>query len=547
MIFPSSSAWGSLNDAVAAGLLRASTLSSTGSSLPQVDSQSQRKRSVDQSGDVWAPHRAQMQKFLRQQNPVSTPGAASSQWTPHSNMEGQHATQQQRIDVAGAIAPKMSKAYTWPVRQKGTSSEQCMRQALSSLKNSVDARVRSDTLSASREHVNLSRLLAVELPEVADGPVAVSRPLVDDDSSFVSSRTVRVRHRLDDLVELALDHASADRQRGRNQTGVRAWFSFCEDLMGTPANRPLDPHQASLWEKLEDEWLAMRFVCALVQDKGITPQSAYVYFCCVQGWHAREHGVKLAGGLKLERLPQMLKGLKRIVGGAPRRVRRGVAPQMLQRAMDLLLDPTVPAHANIRAALAVALQGLLRSAEYTSKTGKVDVDHTMMRSDIAELNAERAVLMMAPCKNMHHLGGKTCPLVIGAGGEFVDSIKELHNLLRVDPVPEHLRASTPLFREPATNSPLRYDVINGWIKRLMVAVGENPDEFATHSMRIGGATALFAAGANETVIRTMGRWSSDLHRLYVRACFEQCCAWSKQAGSQVVSDLSGTFDEVDDY
>jgi hypothetical protein len=36
-------------------------------------------------------------------------------------------------------------------------------------------------------------------------------------------------------------------------------------------------------------------------------------------------------------------------------------------------------------------------------------------------------------------------------------------------------------------------------------------------MRIGGATALFAAGANETVIRTMGRWSSDLHRLYVRA------------------------------
>ena len=148
---------------------------------------------------------------------------------------------------------------------------------------------------------------------------------------------------------------------------------------------------------------------------------------------------------------------------------------------------------------------------------------------------------------MHHLGGKTCPLVIGAGGEFVDSIKELENMLRVDPTPEHLRASTPLFRDPATNSPLRYDVINGWIKRLMVAVGENPDEFATHSLRIGGATALFAAGANETVIRTMGRWSSDLHRLYVRACFEQCCAWTKRAGSQVVSDLAGTFDEVDDY
>ena len=90
-------------------------------------------------------------------------------------------------------------------------------------------------------------------------------------------------------------------------------------------------------------------------------------------------------------------------------------------------------------------------------------------------------------------------------------------------------------------------MINGWVKRLMAAIGENPVEFGSHSMRIGGATALFAAGANETVIRTMGRWSSDMHRLYVRACFEQCCAWTQKAGSQTVSDLSGSFDEVDDY
>lgn len=119
--------------------------------------------------------------------------------------------------------------------------------------------------------------------------------------------------------------------------------------------------------------------------------------------------------------------------------------------------------------------------------------------------------------------------------------------MRVDPTPLAEASRTPLFRDPKTNTPLRYDVVNSWIKSLMRAVGENPDEFATHSMRIGGATALFAAGANETVIRTMGRWSSDLHRLYVRACFEQCCSWTKQAGSQVVSDLAGTFEEVDDY
>ena len=104
--------------------------------------------------------------------------------------------------------------------------------------------------------------------------------------------------------------------------------------MGVPANRPLDPTTTTLWEKLEDEWLAMRFVCALVQERGISPTSAGQYFSCVQGWHGREHGIKLAGGLKLERLPQMLKGLRRVIGEIPKELRRAVAPQALRAAMD---------------------------------------------------------------------------------------------------------------------------------------------------------------------------------------------------------------------
>ena len=85
------------------------------------------------------------------------------------------------------------------------------------------------------------------------------------------------------------------------------------------------------------------------------------------------------------------------------------------------------------------------------------------------------------------------------------------------------------------------------VRRLMGSIGENPTQFGTHSLRIGGATALFAAGADETVIRTMGRWSSDIHQLYVRACFERCCDWTRRAGSTQVTDVARIFDEVDDY
>lgn len=355
------------------------------------------------------------------------------------------------------------------------------------------------------------------------------------------SRPVRSWHPLDAFINQALDQASRDGKRGRTHTGVKAWFSFCEETMGTQADRPLDPN-SPLWAKLEEEWLCMRFVCALVEERGITPESARVYFSSVQGWHAREHGVKLAGGLKLERLPQMLKGLKRIVGEAPRAVRRGIAPQMLRKAMDLLLDPKKPLHANIRAALATALQGLLRSAEYTT----ADKRYMLTRADLVQITEQQAVIMMHPCKNMHHLGGKTCPLVIGAGGDYVDAVAEIRNMLEVDPAGRS-DENTPLFRDPATNAPLSYDQIEKVTKELMTAVGEDPSQFSTHSYRIGGATALYAAGANETVIRTMGRWSSDMHRLYVRACFEQCVDWTKKAGSTKVSDLCGTFDEVDFY
>lgn len=344
-------------------------------------------------------------------------------------------------------------------------------------------------------------------------------------------------HRLDKVIHEGLDHAVASRDRGRNSTGVRAWISFCHDVMGTAHERPMDPN-TPLWMRLEEEWLAMRFVCALVEDRGVKPETAAKYFSAVQGWHAREFGVKLAGGLKLERLPQMVKGLRRARPSGPPKVRRGISPEQLRKGFDRCLDPNNPLHANIRAAMALALQGLMRSAEYCGARSK----ETLLREDLT-LSHELLKVMMHPCKNMRHISGKTCPLIIGSGGQFIDAVAEMHNLLRVDPASD----SAPLFRDPATNEPLSYSLMLEWTKLLMAAIGENPDEFGTHSFRIGGATAIFAAGGSDMVIRTMGRWSSDIHRLYVRACYEQCLHWSRQAGSARVSCVQAEFDEVDEY
>lgn len=281
----------------------------------------------------------------------------------------------------------------------------------------------------------------------------------------------------------------------------------------------------------------MRFVCSLVEDRGVAPPTAAKYFSETQGWHAREWGVKLAGGLKMERLPQMLKGLRRIVGDKPKIIRIPISPDKLQMAMDKLLDPNNPRHANLRTAIAVAFQGLLRSAEY--------IGGAMLRDDIDTLTLAMLVIMMHPCKNMIHLTGKTCPLVLGAGGKFIDAVKEVHNLLRVDPA--RGQSNVPFFREPATNKPISYDTMNNLMKEIYGHAGLDPSKSGTHVLRISGATALFAGGGSDTIVRTMGRWSSDVYRLYVRACFDQCCTWSAKAGSTSFLATAAVYDEVDEY
>lgn len=209
-------------------------------------------------------------------------------------------------------------------------------------------------------------------------------------------------------------------------------------------------------------------------------------------------------------------------------------------AFERVLDPSNPVHANIRAALALALQGLLRGAEFAVDEGKaVDFRRHLTRKDVRVLTQDKLVVMMLPCKNMRHLSGKTVPLAIGAGGIFIDAVWELNNLMRVDPTPQGKAATTPLFRDPATNLPLRTGFLRRITAQLMISIGQDPKQYGLHSYRIGGATALFAAGATPMIIRTMGRWSSDCYRLYVRACFEQTLAWSRECGSTTVNDLAG--------
>jgi hypothetical protein len=54
------------------------------------------------------------------------------------------------------------------------------------------------------------------------------------------------------------------------------------------------------------------------------------------------------------------------------------------------------------------------------------------------------------------------------------------------------------------------------IRQAAVDAAENPDNYGTHSLRSGGATALFAAGVDRLAIKHLGRWRSDCYEQYAR-------------------------------
>ncbi|EGZ08979.1 hypothetical protein PHYSODRAFT_416719, partial [Phytophthora sojae] len=54
------------------------------------------------------------------------------------------------------------------------------------------------------------------------------------------------------------------------------------------------------------------------------------------------------------------------------------------------------------------------------------------------------------------------------------------------------------------------------IKEAAKSMGLSPKDYSCHSLRIGGACALLAAGNSDLVIRLMGRWSSWCFTVYTR-------------------------------
>lgn len=76
--------------------------------------------------------------------------------------------------------------------------------------------------------------------------------------------------------------------------------------------------------------------------------------------------------------------------------------------------------------------------------------------------------------------------------------------------------STPFFSYPQDKWKLSAEDMNTSIKATFKLFGFDENLGKTHSLRIGGASALAAAGVNDSIIMILGRWKSLAFLLYIR-------------------------------
>jgi hypothetical protein len=228
----------------------------------------------------------------------------------------------------------------------------------------------------------------------------------------------------------------------------------------------------------------------------------------------------------------------------PKRKRFGVSPRQLAAGWK-----AVGASRMIRAATATALVGMMRGCEVALMEGEeFEAEQHLVPADVEVVGPRkptrdelRARLRMRKRKDLRVLRGKHDVVILAAALDAAafDVVEELEAWLaerRALGIPE-----TQMLFCHEDGSPLTVRQLRDAVKGMMAAIGLDPARFGAHSLRIGGATAALAAGVTPSLIRIMGRWSSDVYEIYCRMSEESALGVGRAIASASVMSFEQGF------
>jgi hypothetical protein len=355
-------------------------------------------------------------------------------------------------------------------------------------------------------------------------------------------------------IEAARRAQCADGTGNTNSTAVRSWGRFTTYGLHTYMKRT-EVRPDSPWiQRMAEVDIVESWAWWLVTQVGVAPSTAKDYMHTANAWHERWVGYGLGAGLPLTRVSRMLDGLARLHGAPPpRRLRIGVRPKHLRQAIDAGLDTRDPLNANYATAFEVCLVAIARAGEIASglPRGAFDVSRHPSRADLtfeydSAGNPISAKIMIVNSKARGIEARRKVPVTLPMQGNYLSPGYRLWLLDRsIDPVPDALRATTPLFRDPATNTILTVDGLRASLRAILSNIGRDGSTYGAHSLRIGGATAMAFCQASAEVIKDVGRWNSDAYLRYIRECRGDYMSYMTRICSADVDDMEADHLDLD--
>ena len=211
------------------------------------------------------------------------------------------------------------------------------------------------------------------------------------------------------------------------------------------------------------------------------------------------------------RLDLVLKGLKR-VKLRPGKPRLPITPAILSRIRASLSHSPGYNNTMLWAACCLAFFGFLRCGEFTLPSATAfDAARHLTYQDIAvDSHAEPSTLSVTLKVSKTDQFGRGSTIYLGRGTPDLCPVTAILHYLAI-------RGSLegPLFKR-ADGQPLTRKWFVDQIQAALTRVGINAAAYSGHSFRIGAATTAAASGVSDSLIKTLGRWSSDAFQLYIR-------------------------------
>jgi hypothetical protein len=274
----------------------------------------------------------------------------------------------------------------------------------------------------------------------------------------------------------------------------------------------------------------MRWVDFLVNERHLKVNTACGYLSLVRTWHEHCTGLDLCKGISMVRSKRQVRGLRRKNPSSKRSVRKAMVRQTMlrwRRARAVVMSRD---DANRWLAATLALKFLLRPGEVCkSPSAKWNPCRMLCAGDL------RLGVSVSPAgKQVHTLTifplkkgpGQAKDLVIpfeDDSGQCLSVVDAFRAVCAHSPGRAPDGPMCMLKGKPMSTTDLR-----SLARSMAKAGGLAPAEFGGHSYRIGGATALHALGCPELVLKTIGRWSSDIFEIYARAEAAQLCKFQGQ-------------------